>query len=179
MKRSVQLLMVMALCASYSYAQSSEQKVGVFDARHELKVIVPEGAKKVRIWFTLPQDVSQQKVANLKVESPFPYRIERDKTEGSRFLYVEAIEPKVKEFTPVTTFRLTRKEVLNDLNPAKAGRFPTRIERSWRASLSRIRMSSSTTISANLPSRSSATRRIRYSPRGRFTTMFSTMPITG
>ncbi len=121
MKRSAQFFLVLALCASYCYAQSGEHKVGIFDARHELKVTVPEGAKKVRVWFTLPQDVPQQKVANLKVESPFPYRIERDKTEGSRFLYVEAIEPKVKEFAIVTTFRLTRKEVLNDLNAAKAG----------------------------------------------------------
>jgi transglutaminase-like putative cysteine protease len=121
MKRIFHILLLLALSASV-YAQNAKEKVAAFDVRHELKVIVPEGANKVRVWFTIPQDVPAQKVSDFKVVSPFPHRIERDKTEGSKFLYVEAARPAVKEFTIVTTFRLTRKEVLNSLNAAKGSR---------------------------------------------------------
>jgi transglutaminase-like putative cysteine protease len=119
MKHILQVLVALALCSAISYAQAGREKSAVFDARHELKVVVPEGAKKVRIWFAVPQDDPAQKVSEFKVVSPFPHRIERDKTEGSRFLYIEAAAPMPKEFTIVTTFRLERKEVLNDLQRAK------------------------------------------------------------
>jgi transglutaminase-like putative cysteine protease len=124
MKGIIQVLVALALCGTYSYAQDRGEKSAVFDARHELKVIVPEGAKKVRIWFAVPQDDPAQKVSDFKVVSPFPHRIERDKTEGAKFLYVEAASPMPKEFTILTTFRLERKEVLNDLKRAKAMPLP-------------------------------------------------------
>jgi hypothetical protein len=28
----------------------------IFEVRHELKVVVPEGAQRVRVWFVLPQE---------------------------------------------------------------------------------------------------------------------------
>lgn len=120
MKRLNLMLIIFALCSGFAQGQSNKPKSLTFDARHELKVMIPEGAKKVRIWFALPQEVSQQKVENLKIESPLPYSIEREATEGSKFLYVEANAPTTKELTLVTTFRLTRKEVLSDLQVAKA-----------------------------------------------------------
>lgn len=120
MKRLTLVILMLSLFAGLAQARTGKSKSTTFDARHELKVTVPEGAKKVRIWFALPQEVTQQQVANLKIESPFPYRVERDATEGSRFLYVEANAPTTKDFTIVTTFRLTRKEVLSDLQSAKA-----------------------------------------------------------
>lgn len=120
MKRLAFVISLLALCGSFAQAQTSKPKSTTFDARHELKVMIPEGAKKVRVWFTLPQDATQQQVTNLKIESPLPYRIERDTTEGSKFLYVETSAAATKEFTLVTTFRLTRKEVLSDLRAAKA-----------------------------------------------------------
>src|SRR5437868_5747944 len=107
MKRLNLMIIVFALCAGFAQAQTSKPKSLTFDARHELKVMIPEGAKKVRIWFALPQETSQQQVANLKIESPLPYRIEREATEGSRFLYVEVNAPTTRDVTFVTTFRLT------------------------------------------------------------------------
>lgn len=120
MNRLIYMIFMFALCGSLAQAQTSKPKSMTFDARHELKVMIPEGAKKVRIWFALPQEATQQEVANLKIESPLPYRIERDATEGSKFLYVEAKAPTSKEVTLVTTFRLTRKEVVSDLRAANA-----------------------------------------------------------
>ncbi|MCS6861263.1 MAG: transglutaminase domain-containing protein [Abditibacteriales bacterium] len=113
----VKLLGWVVFIATAAWAQTPKR--ATFDARHELKVTVPDGAKRVRVWFTVPQDVPQQQVSDFKVESPFPYRIERDATEGNKFLYVEVNNPTVKEFTLVTTFRLTCNEVLNSVDPAK------------------------------------------------------------
>ncbi len=96
-----------------------EARQATFEARHELKVTLPEEAKRVRVWLTIPQDVPEQKATDFKVESPFPFRIERDATEGNKFLYIEAVDPKVKDFTVVNTFRLTRREVLNELDPKR------------------------------------------------------------
>lgn len=118
MKRIACVLCVLILCADWAASREAEKSMS-FDARHELKVRVPEGAKRVRVWFTLPQDLPHQQVTGLKVDSPFPYRIERDQTEGSKLLYVEADAPAVREFTVVTTFRLTRREVLSDLRNVK------------------------------------------------------------
>jgi Transglutaminase-like superfamily len=120
MKRLTFVICLLAVCAGSAQAQVGKPKSATFDARHEIKVMIPAGTGKVRVWFTLPQDVPQQKVADLKIECPFPYRVERDATEGSKFLYVEVSAPTAREFTIVTTFRLTRKEALSDLRAAKA-----------------------------------------------------------
>ncbi len=96
-----------------------------FAVRHELKVMVPEGAKRVRIWFVLPQDDpipgegAAQQVSNLRVEAPYPYRVERD-SEGSKLLYLEAQNPQEKELKIVETFNLTRSEVRSSVDPMKA-----------------------------------------------------------
>jgi transglutaminase-like putative cysteine protease len=97
-----------------------------FEVRHELKVMVPEGAQRVRVWFVLPQDdpipgdgtAAAQQVGDLHIDAPYPYRVERD-SEGSKILYLEATNPQQKDFTIVETFALTRHEVRMIVDPAK------------------------------------------------------------
>jgi transglutaminase-like putative cysteine protease len=90
-----------------------------FELRNEVKVKVPDGAQRVRMWMALPQDNDPaQRVRDLKIDAPFPYRVERD-SEGSRVLYLEASDPKVKEFTVVETFVATRLEIRDHVDPAK------------------------------------------------------------
>jgi transglutaminase-like putative cysteine protease len=98
-----------------------------FEVRHELTVMVPEGAQRVRVWFVLPQDdpipgdgtVSAQRITDLHIDAPYPYRVERD-SEGSKLLYLEAANPKDKELKIVETFVVTRDEVRTNLDPSKA-----------------------------------------------------------
>ncbi len=98
-----------------------------FEVRHELKVMIPEGAQRVRIWFAFPQDDlvpgdgagPAQQVSDLQVEAPYPYRIERD-SEESKVLYLEAINPREQELKLVETFVLTRTEVRSSVDPTKA-----------------------------------------------------------
>jgi transglutaminase-like putative cysteine protease len=93
-------------------------KEAKFAVRHELKVLVPDGAKKVRVWFAVPAEDANQSVGSMKIDSPFPHRLEKD-ADGNTFLYVEAVDPKVKEFTIVESFDLTRREHLTTPDAAK------------------------------------------------------------
>jgi hypothetical protein len=105
----------------------SAMRQATFEVRHELKVMVPEGAQRVRVWFVLPQEdpmpgdgtASAQKVSDLQIEAPYPYRVERD-SEGSKLLYLEATNPQEKELKIVETFVLTRNEVRMSVDPSKA-----------------------------------------------------------
>lgn len=110
-------LLVAVGCASASSIRYG--RTASFDVRHELKIMVPDGAKRVRAWFTVPQDEPSQKVSSLKVESPYPHRFEMD-SEGNKLLYVEAQNPREKEFSVVTTFAITRSEILADVDPGRA-----------------------------------------------------------
>ncbi len=90
-----------------------------FEVRHEVTVTAPEGAGKVRVWFAVPQDEPAQQVRDLKVEAPFPWRMETD-SEGNKVLYLEAEKPKPGAIPVVTTFTVTRTEVRTALDPARA-----------------------------------------------------------
>jgi transglutaminase-like putative cysteine protease len=98
-----------------------------FEVRHELTVMVPDGAHRVRIWFVLPQDdpipgdgpSPAQRVDDLHIEAPYPYRIERD-SEGSKILYLEAQNPPEKELKIVETFALTRAAVRINVDPSRS-----------------------------------------------------------
>lgn len=91
-----------------------------FELRNEVKVMVPDGAQRLRMWMALPQDNDPaQQVRDLKIDAPVAHRIERD-SEGSRVLYLEVAAPKMKEFTVVETFVVTRSEIRDQVDPAKA-----------------------------------------------------------
>jgi hypothetical protein len=119
-------LLVAAACGStVALAQPSGStaaragKTGVFDARHELKVTVPDGAKSVRIWFTMPQDVPEQKVENWKLDCALPTKVVTD-DHGNKSVYVEVANPKTKEIAIVESFRVTRQEIVGNVDPSKA-----------------------------------------------------------
>ena len=111
-------LLLLAGCAGGERAMAMQGKQATFDVRHELKVIVPEGAKKLRIWFAMPQNDPASRVEGFKVEAPFPHRVEKD-SEGNTAVYVEVSDPKVKDFSIVETFMITRSEVLSGVSAAK------------------------------------------------------------
>jgi transglutaminase-like putative cysteine protease len=105
----------------------SASRQATFEVRHELKVVVPEGALRVRVWFVLPQEdpipgdgtASAQRITDLQIDAAYPYRVERD-SEGSKVLYLEATNPKDKELKIVETFVVTRNEVRTNVDPSKA-----------------------------------------------------------
>lgn len=118
---SLPLAAALALCgfASISAAENPKPRSATFDVRHELALKVPDGAKRLRIWFTMPQDDPWQKVSGFKVASPHPHRVTTDSA-GNKTVYVEVTGPSQKEFSIVETFRLARREHISGASAAKA-----------------------------------------------------------
>jgi len=112
------LVALLALDSGVASAQPLRQ--ATFELRNEIKITVPEGAQRLRVWVALPQDNDPaQQVRDLKIEAPYAYRIERD-SEGSRVLYLEGVNVKEKEVTIVESFGLTRSEVRDQVDASKA-----------------------------------------------------------
>lgn len=103
----------------FAVSVGAEPRTAKFEARNEFKVIVPEGAKKVRAWFAMPQDDPLQTVTNFKVESPLPHQITTDAA-GNKAVYIEVNDPTVKEFTVVETFGVNRREQISGVAASKA-----------------------------------------------------------
>jgi transglutaminase-like putative cysteine protease len=81
---------------------------------------IPAGAKKVRAWFELPIEEALQKVTDLKVSAPEGYKIENEKLEGNRFLYVEIADPKAATIEVSVTFTVERWESAPSADKARA-----------------------------------------------------------
>lgn len=113
--------------ASALMAADAPAKTARFDARHELKIVVPEGAKKLRVWFAMPQDDPAQTVSDFKVEAPFKHQITTD-LQGNKMVYLEVIQAPQKEFSVIETFKVTRREQRTDLKAVK----PTKLSESDR-----------------------------------------------
>jgi transglutaminase-like putative cysteine protease len=99
---------------------AAEPRTATFEARHELKVTVPDGAQRVRIWVAMPQDDPLQLVKNFKVEAPIPHRVTTD-SQGNKAIYLELADPKTKEFSVIETFTLSRREQISGVDARKAG----------------------------------------------------------
>jgi len=97
----------------------SAPRSATFEVRHELKVVVPQGARQLRIWFAMPQDDPLQQVKNFKVDAPAPHPITTDSA-GNKAVYLELAEPKMKEFSVVETFTLVRHEQVSGVDAKNA-----------------------------------------------------------
>jgi transglutaminase-like putative cysteine protease len=94
----------------------------VYDVHHALTVKdIPEGSKKVRIWFWFPDDSPDQKVLQTAVPlAPSNYKITRDPVNGHRYLYAELDNPP-KSVSLATHFVVCRWATSVKLDPDKAG----------------------------------------------------------
>jgi transglutaminase-like putative cysteine protease len=120
MPLSLALTLMALLTVDSAVAMAQPLRQATFELRNEIKIKVPDGAQRLRVWVALPQDNDPaQQVRDLKIEAPYAYRVERD-SEGSRVLYLEAASPKDKEITIVETFGLTRREIRDQVDATKA-----------------------------------------------------------
>lgn len=106
-------LACLLIAAVFSLPRSAEgvsPAIRRFEVRHELEVEVPDHARNVRVWFLLPADDPAQRVANLRIDSPFAHRTVSD-SEKNKLIFLEVEEPDVQSFRIVTTFDLERSEV--------------------------------------------------------------------
>ncbi len=116
MKASLLLQIILTSVAGVVLADS---RSATFDVRHELKLTVPDGARRIRVWFAMPQDDPLQQVKNFTVEVPFPHRVTTD-SEGNKAVYLELTDPKLKEFSVIEAFTLLRREQISGVDARKA-----------------------------------------------------------
>lgn len=90
-----------------------------FAVRNQVTINVPDDARQVRVWLALPQEERAQEVRDLRIEAPYPYRVERD-SEGSRVLYLEVDQPRERSFTVREAFVVTRSEVRSGVDAVRA-----------------------------------------------------------
>lgn len=103
------------LAAGSIVLAASAPRSATFEVRHELRTSIPDGAKKVRVWFAMPQNDPMQKVSDFTVAAPTSHRITTD-SEGNKAVYLELTDPQLKEFSVVETFTLRRREQLNTVD---------------------------------------------------------------
>lgn len=94
----------------------------IYNVHHALTVKdIPQGTKKVRIWFWFPDDAADQKVLQFAVPAaPKNYKITRDPVNGHRYLYAEVDNP-TATVALATDFVVCRQATFVKLDPAKAG----------------------------------------------------------
>jgi hypothetical protein len=94
-----------------------------YAVRHQLAVKdLPADAKRVRIWFWMPEDTPEQTVLDFRiVEAPEGTRITRDPTYGRSWIHADVAADAAKPPRLVTEFRLRRREVRGLANASKAG----------------------------------------------------------
>jgi transglutaminase-like putative cysteine protease len=112
------LLVVCAIgCRSTGATETGAAREASFSARQEFRFAVPDGARKLRAWLTMPQKDPAQTVTDFKIDSPVPTRIETD-AEGNTFVYVEVANPP-RDMRVTETFRITRREENSGIDARK------------------------------------------------------------
>src|SRR6266576_2459938 len=76
-------IQIVGLLAFTQSVAAQPLRKATFELKNEITVQVPEGTKRVRVWAALPQDDPAQQIKNLKIDAPYPYRVELD-SEGKR-----------------------------------------------------------------------------------------------
>src|SRR5256714_7436178 len=98
-------------------APAVQPKRATFEISNNFTVKVPEGAKRVRVWFAVPQSDAESEIRALNVEAPYPVRYGTD-SYGNKVGYLEVQAPQEKQINFRETFALTRTEIRQAVDPA-------------------------------------------------------------
>jgi transglutaminase-like putative cysteine protease len=98
-------------------APAVQPKRATFEISNAFTVKVPEGAKRVRVWFAMPQSDAESEIRALNVEAPYPVRYGTD-SYGNKVGYLEVYAPQEKQINFRETFALTRTEIRQAVDPA-------------------------------------------------------------
>ncbi|HYL37030.1 MAG TPA: transglutaminase-like domain-containing protein [Bryobacteraceae bacterium] len=77
---------------------------------------LPPGAQKVELWIPVPHDDPYQRITNLRVETPYPYKIQAG-DQGNTILYLEVDRPRQSSIPVKVTFHAVRRERFQQLIP--------------------------------------------------------------
>jgi hypothetical protein len=111
----------------------------VFTVRQSYTVTnLPDGAKRVRGWFWMPEDRPEQKVLEFKViTAPDSFRITRDPRYGRSWLHADVAADANKPLEIVTEFKVLRRSVKGMADESKARPLTDQDRRAFVAELRR------------------------------------------
>ena len=115
--RSRVLFFGMVLLSSFSAgalscAAQSDAAVRRFDFTYVTKIPEsPAGAEALRLWIPLPRSDEYQSIADLKIESPFPYTKRREAEYGNEYVYLQVPPRPAGPASEIRVrFQVTRRE---------------------------------------------------------------------
>ena len=73
---------------------------------------IPAGLNRLEVWVPVPQDSPSQAIRSLKVESPYPGSIRREKEFGNSYYYLTTDQPRAGRLEVRVSFEADRREVL-------------------------------------------------------------------
>ena len=70
---------------------------------------LPAGTEKVELWIPVPHDDASQRISNLDVQTPYPYKIAAG-DQGNKILHLEISRPRESSIPVTVSFHAVRKE---------------------------------------------------------------------
>jgi transglutaminase-like putative cysteine protease len=90
---------------------------------------IPEGARKVKWWISIPGNDSNQEVLDLAASVPGEWSVVTEPDRGNRFLFTEVSAAAAPTLTAKFSFTLRRRSVLVTIDPAKVGPITDAVKR--------------------------------------------------
>ncbi len=110
MKRILAGIAAAVLAFALDHPSGVEPRTRAFHLEYKTVVKgIPPAAKHVSVWVPVPHDDPYQQIANLQIESPFPYHIASGSF-GNTILYIGINNPKESAFAVTVSFDAVRKE---------------------------------------------------------------------
>jgi transglutaminase-like putative cysteine protease len=106
-------LLVVALAAPSAAVPPSKASNRTIEATYVATVEqVPAGAERLEVWVPLPPDTEFQRIRDLRIESPYPWSVRREREHGNSYLYLSARQPRAGRLDVGVRFEADRTEVL-------------------------------------------------------------------
>jgi transglutaminase-like putative cysteine protease len=72
---------------------------------------VPAGVARLEMWIPLPAEMPAQQVRSIRIESPYPWSLHRERENGNSYIYLSAMQPHAGVFDVHVSFEAERREV--------------------------------------------------------------------
>jgi transglutaminase-like putative cysteine protease len=89
-------------------AEPGRERTFTFEYKATIKDI-PAGTQKLELWIPVPHDDAYQRIANLHVETPYPFKVSVG-DQGNAIVHLEIAAPKETSVPLTVTFEAARKE---------------------------------------------------------------------
>jgi transglutaminase-like putative cysteine protease len=112
--KEIRRLLPLCLAAASTVALAAQRPAARgFEATYVATVEqVPAGLSRLEVWVPLPTDTRDQRIRNLRIESPYPGSMRREKEHGGSYFYFSTEQPHSGRLEVRVSFEAERQEVL-------------------------------------------------------------------